>query len=333
MNSLYHILFIGLLFCSLSFSEDSPDPPDAVTKVATSCCNWLKIENGARGIAMGGSQAASSRGISGAFYNPASIAYIKGSEVYYSKSDYLAGITHNVIGYAMRTTPTDYIGLHLFYLDSGNIEVTTVPSPDGLDAYYKVKDISLRLMYAKQLTDRLRLGGALKYIRESIYTMSMQSFVFDLGSNFNTGVYGIILGMSVSNFGPDVQFHGKGLQVESDNDVSGFQSKITSKFSAPLVFRLGIAKELLGEEDNSVHRLMVSADAINPIDYTVYATVGAEYSWNDVAFIRGGTHMYHDTAGLSLGGGLKWSLIAIDYAYVNYGVLEETHQFGISLNF
>ena len=79
--------------------------------------------------------------------------------------------------------------------------------------------------------------------------------------------------------------------------------------------------------------MTLSADGINPIDYTVYGGLGVEYSWRDMAFIRGGTKLFHDTAGLSLGGGLKWSMFAVDYAYVNYGILQETHQFGISLEY
>ena len=332
---LFYVLTIYVLLFSIAICQDPPDPPDAVTKVGTSAANWLKVESGTRGIAMGGSQVASGRGISGAYYNPASIAFIEGSEVYYSKSNYLAGITHNTIGYGTRLTPTDYFALHLFYLDSGDMEVTTVPSPNGTGEMFNVLDISLRLIYGKQLTDRLRIGGSIKYIREEIYTMQMQSFVFDLGSNFNTGIYGLKLGMSVSNFGPDVQFTGEGLNkvVPDSTDISGKLSKITQKFSVPLVFRLGIEKYLIGEDEESINRLTVSADAINPIDYTVYVGIGAEYSWNNMAFIRGGTHLFHDTAGLSLGGGLKWSMVAVDYAYVNYGILKETHQFGISLNF
>ena len=332
---LFYVLTIYVLLSSIAICQDPPDPPDAVTKVGTSAANWLKVESGTRGIAMGGSQVASGRGISGAYYNPASIAFIEGSEVYYSKSNYLAGITHNTIGYGTRLTPTDYFALHLFYLDSGDMEVTTVPSPNGTGEMFNVLDISLRLIYGKQLTDRLRIGGSIKYIREEIYTMQMQSFVFDLGSNFNTGIYGLKLGMSVSNFGPDVQFTGEGLNkvVPDSTDISGKLSKITQKFSVPLVFRLGIEKYLIGEDEESINRLTVSADAINPIDYTVYVGIGAEYSWNNMAFRRGGTHLFHDTAGLSLGGGLKWSMVAVDYAYVNYGILKETHQFGISLNF
>ena len=326
-----YILFIflsGILLC-----QDPPDPPDAVTKVGTSAANWLKIESGARGIAMGGSQVASGRGLSGAYFNPASIAFIKNSEVYFSKSNFVAGITHNTLGYGRKLTPTDYLGLHLFYLDSGEMDVTTVPSPDGTGETFNVRDLSVRLIYGKQLTDRLRIGGSIKYIQEVIYTVQMQSFVFDLGSNFQTGIYGIILGMSVSNFGPDVQFQGDGLVTEDEDSPSGFDQKITEEFSVPLVFRLGIQKDIIGSEEESGSRLTVSADAINPIDYTVYSGLGIEYSWHDIAFVRAGTHLFHDTAGLSLGGGLKWTIITLDYAYVDYDILKYTNQVAIGLKF
>ena len=326
----FYSLVITFIIINLAFSED-----DAVTKVATCAANWLKIESGVRGISMGGSQVASGSGISGVFYNPASIAFGQSSEVYYSKSYYLAGISHNTLGYVTKLTFSDYLGLYLFYLDSGEMDVTTVISPDGTGEKFSVLDLSVRFLYGKQLTDRLRIGVALKYFREEIYTAHMQSLVVDVGSNFDTGIYGFDLGMSVSNFGPEVQYEGDALDVTVDDDiaVSGKLSKITSKFSVPLTFRIGLSNDVIGGDEGSVHRLTLSADGINPIDYTVYGGLGVEYSWRDIAFIRGGTKLFHDTAGMSLGGGLKWSIFKIDYAYVNYGILEETHQFGISLEF
>ena len=330
---LYFILL--LLIFGIVYSQGNPDPPEAVTKVGTSAANWLKIESGVRGIGMGGSQAASGRGLSGVFYNPASISFAESSEIYYSKSNYFAGITHNTLGYMTRITSSDYLGIYLFYLDSGEMKVTTVISPDGTGEMFSVLDLSIRLIYGKQLTDRLRIGGALKYFREEIFTAHMQSLVLDVGSNFDTGIYGFILGMSVSNFGPDIQYEGDALDVTVDDEiaVAGKLSKITRKFPVPLTFRIGLSNDIIGGDEESGHRLTLSVDGINPIDYTVYGGVGFEYSWQNIAFIRGGTRLYHDTAGISLGGGLKWSMFAVDYAYVNYGILEETHQFGISLNF
>ena len=90
------MLFVLFIYFGIILCQDPPDPPDAVTKVSTSAANWLKIESGVRGISMGGAQAASGRGLSGAYYNPASLAFIESSEAYFSKSQYLAGITHIV---------------------------------------------------------------------------------------------------------------------------------------------------------------------------------------------------------------------------------------------
>ena len=83
MRMLIHIMII-VCFSHIVHAENT-----AVTKVATSAANWLKIESGVRGISMGGSQVASGRGMTGVHYNPASVAFIKSSEVFYSKSSYL----------------------------------------------------------------------------------------------------------------------------------------------------------------------------------------------------------------------------------------------------
>ena len=70
------LYIIFLLFASSLFGQYR-DIPDVVTKVATSAANWLKIESGARGIGMGGSQVASGIGVSAIPYNPSSISYLR----------------------------------------------------------------------------------------------------------------------------------------------------------------------------------------------------------------------------------------------------------------
>ena len=113
------------------------DIPDVVTKVATSAGGFLKLETSARAIGMGGSFVASGRGVSGIPYNPSSIAYIEKSEAYFSQVSYLAGITHGVLTYGTRIGPSNFAGLHLFYLDSGPMEVTTELFPDGTGEDFK----------------------------------------------------------------------------------------------------------------------------------------------------------------------------------------------------
>jgi len=319
-----------LIFISIGFSQYRVIP-DVVTKVATTSANWLKLETGARGVGMAGAMVAAGEGVSAIPYNPASLGFIKGSELYYSKTNYLAGISHASMAYGTQITPTDFVALHLFIFNSGLMDVTTETEPDGTGEQFDVMGLSLRGTYAKMLTDRLKFGFTIKYIREAIYTTAMQTFAIDLGTNFDTGIYGIILGMSVSNFGPEVQFSGEGLQQEApDLSVDGSLSKLTEKFPIPMSFRLGIKKDIM---NNDIHKLTVAMDGVNPIDYVVTGNVGLEYSWLGIAYVRGGTHLYHDTASYTLGAGIKIGNIHIDYAYADYGILENTNQFGLRFGF
>ncbi len=325
------------------FGEEITNIPDIVTKVGTAAGNWLKLETNIRAIGMGGANVASGEGVASIPVNPANIAFLKGSETYYLKSSYLAGITHNVIAYGTRLSGTDYMAFNLFYLDSGPIGVTTETFPDGTGEDYHVRAFSIGGTYARVLTDRLKVGLTVKYVRENISTTHMQSFAFDLGSNFRTGIYGFTLGMCVSNFGPEVRFHGDGLNkvVDDEVDVEGRLDKITEDFPLPLSFRLGIKNDLIGKESewfaSETNRLTLAVDGMNPIDFSVYGSAGLEYAWREIAFARIGTHMNHDTAGLSLGAGLQYKVqsfkIIFDYAFVDYGPLKDSSQYGLRLGF
>ena len=349
------LLIILSVSCVIAFAQNS-NIPDEVTKVATAAENWLKLETSARAIGMGGAQVAAGQGIDGIPYNPASLGFITGNELYFSKVNYLAGISHNVLSFGTKLSETDYFALHLFFLDSGPIEVTDSQFPLGTGEDYHVRDLAFRITYAKILTDRLKVGLTVKYIREDIYTMYAQTFAVDIGSNFDTGIYGMKLGMSVSNFGPEIQYHGEGLEstVPDTTDPSGAMAKITEKFPLPMTFRLGISNDIIGTESyyhvSNTHRLTLAVDGMNPMDYVVTINAGLEYAWRETAFARIGYHFDHDTgvldrgngldeypfAGLSLGAGARISTnglaFTIDYAFVNYGILDFTHQFSIKVN-
>jgi hypothetical protein len=336
---LYRIKILYVLFLLPSFLMAVRNTPDIVTKVGTAAGNWLKLETGTRAIGMSGAHVAVGNGIYAAPYNPASIGFVEGSETFFSRTNYVADIKHSVFGYAKQLSLSDYIGFHIFYMDSGDMLVTDVENPDGYGEYFSVTAFSLRGMYTKMLTDRLKVGASVKYVREDIYTAYMHSFVFDIGSNFDTGIYGMILGMSVSNFGPEVKFSGEGLEIEVDESLDPDEKlqRVSEEFPLPLTFRLGVSNEVIGPNSAFLNipgsRLTVAFDAINSIDYSVYGCGGLEYAWNEMAFLRAGTHLGHDTAGFSLGAGVKYRGINVDYAFVNYGILETTHQFGIGLDF
>lgn len=319
------------------------DIPEVVTKVATASANWLKLETSPRAVGLGGAWVAAGRGISAVPYNPAAIAFLGGSEVFYMRTNYLAGITHNVLSYGRRMTGSDYVGVHLFYLDSGPMEVTNEWYPDGTGEDFHVVSLAFRTVYGRRLTDRLKIGVSLDVIRDQIYTTVMQGVAFDIGSHFDTGIYGFELGMSVVNFGPEVQFHGEGLvrAVPDTIDVDQRLSRVTGKFPLPLLFRLGLRNDVVGPAGtvlrSGTHRVSVAVDGLKPQDYTVVENLGVEYAYREQGFVRVGTRWGHDTAGLSAGAGVRMRTgaltLAVDYAFADYGILKLTHQLGLGLEF
>ena len=335
-------LRIYYILCLMFSSSVYADNVDAVTKVATAAANWLKLETGTRAIGMGGAYTAAGNDVTGIPYNPASISFVTGSQGFLSTTDYFAGISYNVLGYATNMSGVDYAGVHIFSLNSGEMDETTPDFPDGTGNKFEMKGMCLRATYGRRVTNRLRIGVTAKYISETIYRTSMQSFAIDIGSHFDTGLYGFLLGMSINNLGPEVKYDGDGIEFEcEDTTPTGYCAQITEFFPLPLTFRLGLANYLMGPESKIIptknHRLLMSIDAINPIDYTLYGAMGMEYAYADMFFVRAGTHFGHDTADMSLGAGLQINTkvfsVGLDYAYVNYGILDYTHQFGLNFKF
>jgi len=336
----YILAFV--LYMSIGFSQYR-DIPDIVTKVATSTANWLKLETHPRAVALGGAFVASGRGIGAVSYNPAAIAFVEDQESYVFQTNYLADITHNVVSYGRKLSGSDFAGFHLFYLDSGPMNVTNRAYPDGTGETFSVQSIAFRTTYGRRLTDRLKVGVSLNFIRDNIHTVAMNTLAFDIGSNFDTGIYGFNLGMSVTNFGPEAQYYGDGLQqiVPDSIDVDGVLHKVTEPFPLPLAFRLGIENELMGPNSefykSDIHSVTVAFDGVVPNDYTPTGHLGLEYGYNNLGFIRGGARLGHDTATISGGGGIRLKTralaIIIDYAFVDFGILKLSHQVGLGLEF
>lgn len=315
-----------------SFGFSYTEIPDLVTKVATTTGNWLKLETGARAVGMAGAQVAAASGVAAVSYNPASIAFINKGQAYFSHTMLYADISHSTFAFGTKLTNTDFFGLNLFYVNSGDMVRTEPGLDNGELGVFQMTGLCMRGTYAKILTDRLKVGVSVKYIREKIWEAKMQTFAVDIGSNFDTGIYGLILGMSVSNFGPEGSFKGDALNVGVPDSLSnsGELARLTNSFPVPMTFRAGLVKKI---QLNSINKITLAIDGINPIDYTVHANFGAEYSWRDLAFIRVGSHLLHDTASFTFGAGAKINNINIDYALASYGVLDLTHQFGFRFGF
>ena len=118
------------------------------------------------------------------------------------------------------------------------------------------------------------VGVTGKYIAQDLAGFESRTMAFDIGTMYMTGYRHAKLGMSISNFGPDISF--------GDAAKIGFQSQ---EFPMPLTFRFGAAIDIMYTESS---KLWLSAQLNQPNDNLRYQSLGLEYSLNDMIFLRGG---------------------------------------------
>ena len=87
------------------------------------------------------------------------------------------------------------------------------------------------------------------------------------------------------------------------------------------------------EVEAKENTLSVSADAINPLDYKLTSSLGLEYSWGGMAHLRFGSHLGHDTAGITFGAGVEFKGFVLDYAWSDHNILLTTQQISLSYKF
>ena len=168
----------------------------------------------------------------------------------------------------------------------------------------------------------------------------------DLGLLFRTQFNDMTIGMSISNFGGKMKMEGKDTMVQHDIDPEhlGNNDRInahldTDSWSLPLIFRVGVAMDVFKFGSNN--RFTLAVDAIHPNDNPEYVNAGMEFATKDMFFLRVGyksLFLRDNEAGLSAGAGIKYNLtgdvfLKVDYAYADFGRLENVQRFSLSIGF
>jgi opacity protein-like surface antigen len=335
--SLVFIYLIPIFTCGQIITD--------VSKVGTTSAQFLKIEVGARAVAMGGAFVAVGNDATALYWNPAGIARLQQMEVVLIHSDWLADISFDFAGFILPLGTFGSIGASITSLSMDERKVRTVSYPEGTGEKYDAGDIALGLSYAKNLTDRFSIGFTAKYIQQKIWHMSSSSIAVDIGTMFTTGFHDMRIGMSISNFGNKMKLDGKDTQINYDPDPVNYgnNDKIpaqlqTDKFDLPLIFRVGLAMDILKGEGN---HLTFAVDAVHPNDNTENLNLGAEYVFNNMVSLRVGyknLFTKDGEEGLTAGAGLEYGLMGnkslmIDYAYQDFGLLNNVQIFSWGLRF
>ena len=333
-------------------TADSPPP----TRAGTRGANWLHIPIGARANAMGAAVGSSVIGSQAWFWNPAGAATIEsfnmavGRQNLYGdlgiKQTYFA-VSFPILGGAA--------GLAVNALNSGDIPLTTEDAPFGLASagqFYRWNSSAVSVGYARRLTDRLDVGGAVKIISEGTPQIKNKFLSADVGTQFRTGLFGLVLGGSLLTVGNAAHMDGVGLERGvNTNDVSRAQTRFklyTRPVDLPTTFRFSAGDDLLGSAESLFgrgsgrHTLFGELDVNDAVDAASQLGLGIEYGFKNMIFLRGGKRFYNDDRkadgesaafGFSGGFGIRVPLgghpFRFDYSYLALGDLRDIQVFSL----
>ncbi len=323
----------ALIATSLLFGQSGIEPI-SIERAGQSGWQFLKINGDARQAAMGGAFTAISAGDANAIFgNPAALTNVSSVNIQLNTLQWIADITHQSIAVAASLGDVGVVGVSVATLSYGDIPETinaslggSATSPFVTGSAFSARDITVGLSYARQLTERLSIGGNVRWMKQTIAELSMQNWSLDLGTLYYTGYRSLRIAITARNFGPDSKFGGWSEQYQTESD----------KVRMPLDFRAGVAMDFL-DEPESPHLLTVIIEGDHPNDGREKFHVGASYGYDKTFFLRGGYKFSYDTQTFTFGLGLNYSVGGVfgtlNYAYLDFGELTRVHaiSLGVSL--
>jgi len=338
MKKYFHIVLIILAMINMQFYAQT------VSKVGTTTASFLLIDAGARAASMGSAFVAVAEDASAIYWNPAGIAKLEGFASTFNHSKWIADLSYNNAAIVLPLGDLGTVGASATFLSTEEMERTTILRPDGTGEMFDAASFAFGITYARNLTEQFSIGLNFKYINERLYHSNANGFAMDVGALFDTQFNGLKIGMNISNYGTKMQLDGRDLltQIDTDPKVSGNNNTIksnlaTDEYDLPLMFRFGLSMDVLQGLANS--NLIISADALHPSDDVESVNLGAEYSFEDLIFLRAGyksLFAIDSEQGLSLGAGLKYNVLGattfyFDYAFLEFGLFDSIHMFSVGL--
>lgn len=318
------VLIIWLITVSCSFGQLIPNLGGQ--KTGTSSLQFLKIGQGARAAGMGETFVSIVDDISALYYNPAGLTLFKEDGIIVNHTEWFVDTRLEFFGGVYHFGGNNALGLGITALTTPDMKVTTELQPFGTGDYFKYSDIAIGLSYARQMTDQFSFGATVKYVEETLADLKMRTVVADLGTYYRTGLGTTRFSVVISNFGAQVSPTGS-VQLISGKEVNSFQ-----KFPPPTLFKIGFAFEPLLTETN---RITTSIQLNSPNDNAENFSIGGEYAYKEMFFLRGGYKFNVDAENFSAGVGVRvpisFAKINFDYAISNYRMLGLAHRLSINL--
>ncbi|MEA1963686.1 MAG: PorV/PorQ family protein [Candidatus Aerophobetes bacterium] len=232
------------------------------------------------------------------YWNPAGLTQLKRKQISATYNSWFEGITQGYLGY-ISPSSKGTMGLGTNYVDMGKIEGRDVegnPMPD-----FGASDVYLFVGYAdkfKNISWGITAGwlqDKIKEDKESAFLANV-GFLYPLRERLNLGIVAQNIGSKLGND------------------------------SLPLTFKVGVASKS--------KTLNFALDVAKPQDNDIYYCLGAEWWVGKALALRAGYKTNQDIGeGITAGITLRMGKNNIDYAYVPYGDLGNTHRISLTLKF
>lgn len=280
--------------------------------VGTTGAQFLKVGIGARPLAMGSAFSALADDANAINWNPGALGTIKEKNATASYSSLFKDQSQGFLAY-VNPLKEDMgsVGVGLNYLTVSKIEKRAGDTEDP-DSTFSNQNFALSLSYGKpEVAPGLSLGGNLKYIRVSLDSFSGNAVALDFGGLYKTPVDNLTAGLSVQNMGTKI-----------------------GPDPLPLTFKGGAAYKLFNQ------KLALAADVDwLAVDQRAYLDLGAEYWVQKILAVRAGYQLGRgrdqlgSLVGLGVGMGVKHERFSVDYAFVPFGNLGDTHRMTFGMRF
>lgn len=301
------------------------------------------------------------RGIDAFYSNIAGLSFINKMEVTYTntmlyggKSGLTGAANVNAVGVAIRLFDRGVAGFALMSMGLGDIDITTVESPEPINGTYSPTLMNLNVAYSHTFTESIHGGVNVKIINETTADISATGFGIDAGIQYVTGEYEELkFGISLKNWGPAYSYEGNGISFSFFNDAG---NNMTAEFRSgemelPTCLNMGVSYDFNIE---ALQQKVVLAAAFTSNAFLKdNFTVGLEYSMLNMIALRTGmvyqTDVFNDnrtTANLAFSAGASVNVplhgkkdtesktgLTIDYAYRAAANLNGSHLIGATFRF
>ncbi|MFC2150614.1 PorV/PorQ family protein [Calditrichota bacterium] len=327
-----------------------------VQKVGTTSMQTLRIASSVRAIGMGETYVSVADGIDAVFWNPAGLIHVEQNAAQFSQINMPAGIQFNTAAYVRNLGRTGVFGVHMLALSTDDMPVRTVAKPEGTGEYFMAYDFVPGVSWAQRLTDRFIFGSNLRLALSGIEDETYTGFLVDFGTLYETHLRSIKLGMSLQNFGPDVDYSGRYLDYQDQGRRARTVPETNDYTGAPppTIYRIGLSAnlfELTGVTAPDGLDGIIATEMSHPNDNRERINFGLELSYVEMIMLRAGYKLRYKnvygydeerwTAGFGLNIPVSNMNFILDYAYNDFGriaeasedFIEKPHRFSLSFTF